>query len=164
MKHDRFDLSFDHSDNTKPTAVRRVEVISGPERRRSWSDEEKLEIVAESLVEGVNVSALARRHGMSPQQLFGWRAKIRARMEAVAEPPLSTSSPALTFVPVVVADASATPLDRTTTPAASGVMTSGARSPSSIEIVLGTATIRLIGTVDGKTLTAVLRAVRAMAP
>ncbi len=160
MKRDRFDLSFDHSDNTKPSAVRRVEVISGPERRRSWSDEEKLEIVSESLVEGINVSALARRHGMSPQQLFGWRAKIRARMPAAAEPPPSTSSPALTFVPTVVSDANATPIDRTTTPAASGVMTSGA--PSTIEIAIGAAVIRITGTVDGKTLTAVLRAVKAL--
>ena len=53
MKRDRFDLRFDHSDNTKPSAVRRVEVISGPERRRSWSDEEKLEIVAELCGQGV---------------------------------------------------------------------------------------------------------------
>jgi transposase len=139
-----------------------VEVISGPERRRSWSDEEKLEIVSESLVEGVNVSALARRHGMSPQQLFGWRAKIRARMQAAAEPPPSTSSPALTFVPAVVVDTSAAANTSPTAPAASGVVTSGALSPSTIEIAIGAAVIRITGTVDGRTLTTVLRAVNAL--
>src|SRR5690606_4222766 len=66
---------------TKPAAVRRVEVITGVERRRRWSTEEKLAIVAESLAEGAVVSEVARRHGLSPQQLFGWRAKVRVEVK-----------------------------------------------------------------------------------
>lgn len=41
--------------------------------RRNWPDETKARIVAEALAPDVNVSAVARRHGISPSQLFGWR-------------------------------------------------------------------------------------------
>lgn len=41
--------------------------------RRRWSDEFKAQAVAAALEPGVNVSALARRLGISPPQLFGWR-------------------------------------------------------------------------------------------
>lgn len=41
--------------------------------RRRWSDEFKAQAVTAALEPGVNVSALARRLGISPPQLFGWR-------------------------------------------------------------------------------------------
>ena len=41
--------------------------------RRRWSEEFKSKAVAAALEPGVNVSALARRLGVSPAQLFGWR-------------------------------------------------------------------------------------------
>jgi transposase-like protein len=44
---------------------RRVEVISGVDRRRRWGREEKSRIIAESFGEGVNVSEVARRNGVS---------------------------------------------------------------------------------------------------
>jgi transposase len=53
--------------------VRRVEIFTGAGRRRSWSIEEKAAIVAESLSGRESVSAVARRHGLTPGQLFGWR-------------------------------------------------------------------------------------------
>src|SRR5690606_10599732 len=80
-------------------AVRRVEVITGVERRWRWSTEEKLAIVAESLAEGAVVSEVARRHGISPQQLFGWRAKVRAEIAEVKA--AETSEPM--FAPAVIA-------------------------------------------------------------
>ena len=40
--------------------------------RRRWSDEFKAQAAAAALEPGVNVSALARRLGISPPQLFGW--------------------------------------------------------------------------------------------
>ena len=40
-------------------------------RRRTWSDEDKARIVAEIVASGESVSAVARRYGPSPQQLFG---------------------------------------------------------------------------------------------
>jgi transposase len=50
----------------------RVEVLAGPERRRRWSVAEKLEMVAETREPGVTVGLVARRHGVSPNQLFTW--------------------------------------------------------------------------------------------
>ena len=53
--------------------VRRFEVFTRAGRRRDWSDEEKAQIVSESYSTDVTVCAVARRHGLSPQQLFTWR-------------------------------------------------------------------------------------------
>lgn len=57
--------------------IERVEVITGVERRRRWSVAEKLRIVEESCVPGVSVSAVARAHGLRPNQLFDWRQLAR---------------------------------------------------------------------------------------
>ena len=61
----------------KSEPVRRVEVFTGAGRRRSWTAEGKLRIVAESYAAGETVSAVARRHGLTPQQLFTWRRLAR---------------------------------------------------------------------------------------
>ena len=44
----------------------RIEVLGGVERRRRWSDDEKMRIIAETLAPGAKVAAVARRHGVSP--------------------------------------------------------------------------------------------------
>lgn len=49
------------------------EVLSGPERRRRWSSEEKATIVAEAILPGARVSEIARRHGISRSLLYTWR-------------------------------------------------------------------------------------------
>ena len=84
----------------------RVEIITGLERRRRWSSEEKLQLVAEACRPGQTVSLVARQHGINPSQLFAWRRQALAegvitdgRSEAVGQA-------ALTFAPVeVVAEA-----------------------------------------------------------
>jgi transposase len=60
-----------------PEPVRRIEVFTGAGRRRSWSLEEKAAIIAESYGAGETVCAVARRHGLAPQQLFAWRRLAR---------------------------------------------------------------------------------------
>ena len=60
-----------------PEPVRRIEVFTGAGRRRSWSGEEKAAIIAESYDAGETVCAVARRHGLTPQQLFAWRRLAR---------------------------------------------------------------------------------------
>lgn len=64
-----------HTAITEP--VRRLEVFTGAGRRRKWSDEDKTRIVAEIVASGDSVCSVARRHGLSPQQLFGWRRQLR---------------------------------------------------------------------------------------
>jgi transposase-like protein len=56
-----------HSAITEP--VRRLEVFTGAGRRRKWRDEDKARIVAEIVTSGDAVRAVARRHGLSPQDL-----------------------------------------------------------------------------------------------
>jgi transposase len=63
---------FAAKDDAK-AGYRRVEVLTGPGRRRRWSAAEKARIVAETLAPGVRVSAVARRWQLCPQQIFAWR-------------------------------------------------------------------------------------------
>ena len=72
----------DHKHMAEP--ARRIEVFTGAGRRRSWSAEEKASIIAESCAEGETVCAVARRHGLTPQQLFTWRRLTRGKRTAVA--------------------------------------------------------------------------------
>jgi len=55
----------------------RVEVITGPERRRRWSAEQKRAIVTESLTPGAVVTEIARRADICPGQIYRWRREIR---------------------------------------------------------------------------------------
>ena len=66
------------TDHTTMSKVSRVEVISTGARRR-WTLEEKRRIVSESYGGRWEVSATARRHGLSGSQLFSWRRLARAR-------------------------------------------------------------------------------------
>lgn len=74
---DRFDPMDDHTLDRKSEDIRRIEVITGVGRRRRWTAEAKARIVAESCAGDVSVSEVARRHGLRPQQLFGWRHQAR---------------------------------------------------------------------------------------
>jgi transposase len=56
----------------------RVEVITGPERRRRWTEDQKPAIVAESLAPGAVVNAVARRAAICPGQIYRWRKELRA--------------------------------------------------------------------------------------
>ncbi|MBB4861044.1 transposase [Novosphingobium chloroacetimidivorans] len=49
------------------------EVIADGGRRRFWSAAEKLRIVEETYLPGMNVSLVARQHGISRSQIFTWR-------------------------------------------------------------------------------------------
>jgi len=51
----------------------KMQVLSGPERRRRWSMAEKLAIIQETYEPDATVSIVARRHGIQPNQLFAWR-------------------------------------------------------------------------------------------
>ena len=59
-----------------------VEVITSVQRRRRWSRDEKLRMVAESAQPGRTASRVARDHGIAPGQLFIWRRQFLS--EAIA--------------------------------------------------------------------------------
>src|SRR5438552_11729617 len=82
----------------------RVEIITGPERRRRWSDEEKLQLVAEACRPGSSVSQVARQRGISASQLFGWRRQMLAKGLITDHRSDPSPAPALTFAPVEVTE------------------------------------------------------------
>ncbi len=74
----------------------RQEVLTGIERRRRWSREDKLRILSEVGVDGASVSDVARRHDVTRQHLYQWRRELRRKQRtAVGHPSL---------VPVEVCD------------------------------------------------------------
>jgi transposase len=123
-------------------AVRRVEVFTGAGRRRRWSSEQKALIVSETYQAGETVSAVARRHGLTPQQLFTWRREVqRAR----------TGESGMAFAPVVLE----------TSGSRAGIPIAPTRCGSSpwTEILIGIATVRVPPEIELATLQLVLRAV-----
>ena len=85
--------------------MHRTEVIT-VERRRRWSWSDKQQIVQETLVPGASISAVARRYGLHPSQVFAWRKA--AREEGLAAT-AGSGSVGYEFMPVVVAGGSALP-------------------------------------------------------
>src|SRR5690242_6762227 len=79
---------------------RRIEMLTGPARRRQWSASEKARIVAETLIDGASVSEVARRWQVCPQQVFTWRREARAGLLVL---PCETGASAddQGFVPIV---------------------------------------------------------------
>jgi len=70
----------------------RVEVMSGPERRRRWSEEQKRAIVAEAFAPGASVSEVARRMDVVPGQIYRWRHELGGAAVGFAEVMVSPSS------------------------------------------------------------------------
>lgn len=50
-----------------------VTIISGVERRRVWTDEQKRALVAAACEPGASVAEIARRAELRPSQLYRWR-------------------------------------------------------------------------------------------
>ena len=67
----------EHKHVSKAIEARRLEIFTGAGRRRRWSAQAKAHIVAESYADGTTVSSVARRHGLTVQQLFSWRRQLR---------------------------------------------------------------------------------------
>ncbi|MFQ6164027.1 transposase [Sinorhizobium meliloti] len=99
---------------------------------RDWPNEEKERLIAETLLPGANVSAIARWIGSS--QLYGWRRK--ALSSALVAPLTETAKKEVKFARVE--------------PVAS----------STVEIVLGDVVVRVDGDIESDHLVKILRAVR----
>lgn len=66
-------------------AVGFVELLAAPSVKRRWSEEAKGRIVAETLVAGVTVNEVARRHGVRANHLSSWRTLARQGKLVVPE-------------------------------------------------------------------------------
>lgn len=99
-----------------------MEVMVGPSGKRNWSDAFKGRVVAETMMPGVAVNEVARRHDLRPNHLSSWRRL--AKDGKLVVPDLAGAE----FAPVVL-EAEAIP--------------SVAAPESAVEIVHGSITIRL---------------------
>lgn len=122
-------------------SVCRVEVI-GASGRRQRLEAEKARIAAESLLPGVAVADVARKHKVTRWQVYDWRRRLKDGRLALPES---------------VAEA----------PAFAALMIEGPPEPkrmlTMIEIVVGDVVIRAEPGVDGEHLARVIQAVRAAA-
>ena len=137
----------DVKDDAKGGGFHRIEVLTGPGRRRRWSDDDKARIVAETLEPGAVVSEVARRWQVCAQQVFGWRREMRRGAVTPTAP--------LDFVPIVPAAPPAGP-----EPSSSTTPTPSPPAPP-VEVELAGAVLRVPPGTDAALLTTVLRAIRA---
>jgi len=131
----------------------RVAVLMRAERRRSWTAEQKREIVGESLGPELTPTEVARKHGISTGQLYTWRQQLVSFEGAV----VARTAPRFTAVELAEPPSTAPepmPAERTApTPL------SPTRPEGLIEILLpGGVSVRVDAQVDGRALRRVLGA------
>lgn len=79
-----------------------VTVITGVERRRVWTDDQKLDLIEATMEPGANVSEIARAADIAPAQLYRWRKEL-------LDPDPDPDGGEEGFVPVMI-DSSAPPV------------------------------------------------------
>ncbi|KXF76498.1 transposase [Paramesorhizobium deserti] len=130
----------------------RIEILTGVERRRVWTDEDKLRILEEVETSGFGVAEIARRHDILPQQIYTWRKKLGRDIRS----PVGSG---VTLLPVALigADAESEP-DRAA--AAERVAAKRPAKPSRIEIgCKGGRVLKIDASIAPETLKALIRSV-----
>lgn len=134
-----------HLDGSRSVGVSRLEVIEGPSGRRRRTKAERARIAAESMMPGMKVADVARKHGTTRWQVYDWRKQIRKGNLVLPESLMALPM----FAELVVADSA---------PEASPP---GGRSD--LEIFVGDVVIRASAGADEGQLTRAIRAARAAA-
>lgn len=131
------------------------EILSGPERRRRWSSEEKAKLIGALRLPGASVTEIARRHGISRSLLYAWR---REASQGSGSDSIASTLPDL--VPVMIASGAEEP-KRPSLPAER--MGVAAKSIGTIEIALpGGVHVTVRGRIEERMLRAVLGALRSV--
>jgi transposase len=126
-----------------------VQIVGRVERRRRYTTEQKLAVVAEATAPGASISEVARRHDLLPSQVFKWRRLVELGVIGLKG---TSELPSLVAAEVVA-------------PAGMGLATAdlsddaaGRPAPDpSIEVVVGTdVRVRIAGAPDPATLAATL--------
>lgn len=120
---------------------RRMEILTGTARRKTWPKEFKARVIAETFEPGANVSAIARRHGVSIGLVHYWRKCARDGGFS------DSAGAAPRFIPVLPAEV------RPSSP-------TEVRPDGAIIIELRGAVVRLVGTIDEANLGKVLSVLR----
>jgi len=121
--------------------ISEIDLIVGPRGQRRWPDDLKGRIVAETLVEGVTVNAVARRYDLRPNHLSEWR-----RMAREGKLVLPAVSEEVEFAPLVLQEES-----RVDAPIACGTL----------DVIRGGVTVRLGVTTTAGRIAEIVRALNA---
>ncbi|WP_352742071.1 transposase [Mesorhizobium sp. M0676] len=62
-----------------------VTLLTGPERRRRWSEEDQCRILAAAFAPGATVVTVARQYDVATSLIYKWRGTVRARETGFAE-------------------------------------------------------------------------------
>lgn len=143
-------------DDPVSRGAQRFEVFTGAGKRRDWPPEVKASIVAECYSGREGVSAVARRHGLDPSQVYTWRRDLRKRLEAegVILPSAEPVAPA--FVPAVV--------EPSTMSASAPVRRARRRrraKGAAVELEIDGVAVKIGHGADASTIAAVIEALRA---
>ncbi len=132
-----------HLDGSTGFGVSRLEVIEGPSGRRQRTKAQRARIAAESMMPGMKVADVARKHGTTRWQIYDWRKQMRKGNLVVPESVAALPMFAELVIEDITTDASSL----------------GGRSD--LEIVVGDVVIRVgVGADEGQ-LTRAIRAARA---
>ena len=116
-----------------------MDIILGNERKR-WSEDQKREIVAETLSPGETVTGVARRHGANPSMVFAWRKRLLKELRPDEDPPV--------FMPIALAP-----------PTADEPPSDSAPVPPMIDVTFACgARLQASGAVDPNLVTGIVRA------
>ena len=125
-----------------------VEVITGRERRRAWTTDQKLQIVAESFEAGASPIAVARRHGIGSGLLYTWRRQVvRGELGAIVPQPTPDFA-RVEIVPMPVGaemPAAREPQSETASPAEATRLAQLSQADGRIEIVLPSGVVLRVG-------------------
>jgi transposase len=119
--------------------ARRYSVVT--ETRRRWSEAEKQAVVAEAERPGVNISAVARRHGIKPSLLFRWRRLARD----VQDQPSTALIPVTLALPVAEIPAPEAIVEAEAPPVSPPPAASETPAEHRIEIALGNGRVVRVG-------------------
>ena len=120
-----------------------IDMVVGPRGHRRWPDVVKAQIVAETLVEGATVGAVARRYDMRANHLSEWRRMAR---EGKLVLPAVTEEPSFAAL-VVREDVEATP---------------DPEPPSPLDLICGSVTVRLDAGTSAARIAEIARALNAL--
>ena len=150
-------------DDPVSRGAQRFEVFTGAGKRREWPAPVKASIVAECYSGHEGVSAVARRHGLDPSQLYVWRRDLRKQLEdrGLSLPmALTQAQPQVpSFVPTVI---EAPPVEKS---AASARAQGGRRrrrsQASAVELEIDGVAVKIGRGADAGVIAAVIEALKA---
>ncbi|RWI44280.1 MAG: transposase [Mesorhizobium sp.] len=70
-----------------------VTLLTGPERRRRWSEADQCRILAAAFAPGATVAAVARQYDVATSLIYKWRRTVRARETGFAEVVVAPDEP-----------------------------------------------------------------------